>query len=40
VRKMMNWSLDERLRVENAGTEEKHKEKKIYYFNERDNKIY
>ena len=36
----MNWSLGERLRVENARTEKKHKEKKIYYFNERDNQIY
>ena len=37
----MNWSLGERLRVENAGTKEKkRKTKKKYYFNERDNKIY
>ena len=37
----MNWSLGERLRVENAGTKEKkRKRKKKYYFNERDNKIY
>ena len=38
----MNWSLGERLRVENAGTKEKkeREKKNIYYFNERDNKIY
>ena len=37
----MNWSLGERLRVENAGTKEKKRNrKKKYYFNERDNKIY